>query len=50
MPPTMTATDPFFKILRKLALVAGTLPIHAVKWRQPLMEVTGVINCCRVLM
>ena len=32
----MTATDPFLRIFLKFALVAGTLPIQAVKCRHPL--------------
>lgn len=40
MPPTTTATEPFFRMRLKLPRVAGTLPIHAMKWRQKGMEKT----------
>lgn len=33
MPPTITATLPFLRMRLKLEVVAGTLPIQAVKWR-----------------
>ena len=38
MPPTMTATEPFLSKRLRLARVAGTAPIQAMKWRQPLYE------------
>lgn len=34
MPPTITATLPFFKIFLKLPEVAGTAPSQAMKCRQ----------------
>jgi hypothetical protein len=34
MPPTITATLPFFSILLKFFGVASTEPSHAMKWRQ----------------
>jgi hypothetical protein len=34
MPPTMTATLPFFRIFLKFADVASTEPSQAMKWRQ----------------
>lgn len=36
----MTATEPLFRILLKLALVAGTHPIQAMKCRHMGMEKT----------
>jgi hypothetical protein len=33
MPPTTTATEPFLRMRLKLPRVAGTDPIHAMKWR-----------------
>jgi hypothetical protein len=40
MPPMTTATDPFFSTFLKLPRVAGTDPIHAMKWRQNGIENT----------
>ena len=41
IPPTMTATEPFLSRRLRLARVAGTAPIQAMKWRQPLWEGGG---------
>lgn len=40
MPPTTTATEPFFSTRLKLPRVAGTEPIHAMKWRHIGIEKT----------
>ena len=36
IPPAITATEPFLRMRLNEALVAGTLPIQAMKWRHPL--------------